>query len=330
MKRLSVLAVLLSVLVIGAGCAKNQHISQYALTNPIEAISLPHPVQLEEIGIEAILSFSGRMDPGLWPETLAGGGVWPALALSSNGEIFKGYAYLAGMTYWGDFLLQFLFFNSRETLADVKILYLNRDAGWVYQLGGKEIDYDSKKFDSDQEYQREIFGQHGWTFSQIDAFWLDYLKGKGLNPSADLSGITEIKVKTPEWEDFKKKLSSVLKYNYKMGDGEIRLGYLPLEDFRQAAVINPEFTPGQKFLKNLRIPIFIEPIGLAVSAANAMIASGVDSDINGYYARAKVMRRRMAPVFRYLCQSYQELLKKRDERIEILERKIRFERLLAN
>lgn len=310
------------------GCS-SPYVSKHAIKDPAKAVSLPHPVEMEKAQVEVITQFVGIMAPELWPEVVASGGVWPTLARNQNGKIFEGFVYLSGITYWGDFLLQFLFLSSREELANAEILYLNRDGGWIYQLNGKEISYQADRFDNDKEYQAEIFKEYGWKLAELNNFWLRYLEQKELTPPNNLSGIQQIKLGTAEWRQFKKKLSAFLKYNYKMADGEIRIGYLPLNEFRQTAVSHSGLQFGDRFIRNLRIPFIFEPIGMTASIANAAVAAAVDEEIKGPYARAKVVRREMVPVFRYICQAYKELLELRDKRIRYLEEEIRFQHLLA-
>lgn len=307
----------LVLLIFVTGCATGPYVSKHAIKDPAKAMSLPDPVEMEKL--KSITMFNAIMASQLWPEVVVSGGVWPALAYD-DGKVLEGNAYLASITYWGDFLLGFIF--QKSIPSNAKIIYLNRDGGWLYQLNGKEVSYDPKKFDEDKEYQKKMFSQYGWTLSQLDEFWVNYFKEKKLYPPSDLSSVCQLEIGTPEWEDFKGKMKKIMKYRYQMGNGEARRGYLPLEEFRQAAVVNPGLEIHQKFVKNWRIPFVINPIALIVSVANAAVTSSIDSEINGPYARAKVMRRKMAPVFKHICHSYKQLLEKRDQRIERLESRV--------
>jgi hypothetical protein len=346
MKTLKFLVVFL-VLVGLIGCGSSaKYLPRHALTDPVEGISVPHPVEIEKAGIKTITTFIAIMDPGLWTEIVAGGGIWPALAQAPNGEILKGYGYLSGINYWGDFLLQFVFCYSREDLVQAKILYFNRDAGWAYQLIGQEVKvagqaeksltYNPKKFDDDEEYQTELFTKLGMTLSEMDAFWIDYLKEKGINASPDLSSIRELIVGSKKWQQYKKKLAIQMRYNYKMGNSQIRTGYLPLENFRQLAVEMPGFSNGERYLERAKLPLIALPftgagmlIVAAASVASDAVVAGIDDNWTGFYGRATILRHQMAPLFRQICRVYKELLVKRDEKIRTLERSLEF-RLIFN
>ncbi|MFH1671286.1 MAG: hypothetical protein ABH889_00710 [Candidatus Portnoybacteria bacterium] len=329
MKRLK-LIVLLSSMVWLVNCASTKEfIPKHAIINPAKGISIPHPVELEKAGIKVITTFQGIMDSGLWVEVINAGGVWPFLAKTPFGEILDGYVYLAGVNYWGDWQLQFISMYNLEELKEAKILLFNRDAGFCYQLNGKQVEYDPKKFDSDEKYQKKIFQDYGWTLKKLDLFWLDYLKEKGLNPPDDLSSLAEIKIGSDEWNRFKGKIVSLMKYDYKMSNGEIRCGYLPLESFRQVAVEIPGFNGIDRYLKRAKVPLFALPLagaGLLVTAGASVlgdaVAAGADSSWSGSYARAQVIRYQMVPLFRQMTLIYKELLIKRDQRIMWLEKNI--------
>ncbi len=319
------------------GCAgSSNYLPEHALTNPVDAVSIPHPIEIEKTGIKTVTTFVAVMDPALWTEIAVIGGIWPVLAQTLEGKILKGYAYLSEVNYWGDFLLRFVFCFSKEDLGQVKILYFNRDGGWAYQLSGKEIRYDPKKFDDDKEYQNKIFSQFGMTLSQMDSFWIEYLGKKEIEVPDDLSSIQEMVIGSPEWKNYKKKLASVMKYNYKMANGKIRTGYLPLDAFRQEAVRIPGFNGAERFLERAKLPLIALPftgIGLvtiaAINIVGDAVVAGVDDDWSGYYARAKIVRYQMAPLFRQICLVYKKLLEGRDERIKTLEREVRFQKILS-
>ncbi|MFH1367317.1 MAG: hypothetical protein ABIH38_05045 [Patescibacteria group bacterium] len=314
------------------GCVAGQYLPKQALINPVDGISVPHPVEIEKVGVKTITTFQGLMDSGLWVEVVGAGGVWPWLARTPLGEILDGYAYLTGINYWGDWQLQFVFLGSVKELQFVKILYFNRDAGYCYKLTGVQAEYDPQKFDTSEDYRNKIFQEYGMTLKELDGFWLDYLREKELNPPQTLSSAIELKTDSPEWEDFKSRVARVFPYNYKMGNGEIRSSYLPLESFRQAAVEIPGFNGVDRYLKRAKLPIVALPFagaGLLViagaSVAGDAVSAGIDANWTGAYARAETLRYKMAPLFRQICLVYKELLKKRDERIKNLQFQLRFQ-----
>jgi hypothetical protein len=209
-------------------------------------------------------------------------------------------------------------------LAGSKVLYFNRDAGWAFSLLGEEIvqkevvssdngkrvlSYDSQKFDDDKNYQKEIFDNFGTILSD------DYL-------------IQEIQVGSKEWEQYKKNLFALMPYKYKMENGQIRIGHLPLDWFRQVAVEMPGFTGTQRYLNRATInlatlPFIATPVGILALAgmAGEAVAAGIDDDWRGYYGRAETIRYAMAPVFRQICAIYKAMLAERNNRIIQLEYK---------
>ena len=350
MKRL---VVLFCALFLVAGCAgTNGYLPKHALTNPAEGISIPHPVEVEKSGVKAFTTFTAIMSPDLWTEVVAGGGVYPILGRSkeakSKEDLFKGYCYVADVNWWGDFFLQCMFAKSKAELSNVKFVVFNRDAGWAYKLDGQETIeeapiegkdektflYDASKFEKDEKYQKEFFEKFGMTLKQSDEFFKSYLSEKGIKPPDDLTSVNEIIVGSEGWEEYKAKLTAQMPHNYKMANGQIRSGHLPIEAFKGIAVEDPGFSSPNRFAKRLAIPlVFLPlagPVGLAsypimigASMASAAVGAGVDDSWTGYYARAKIIRYQTAPSFRQITAIYKELLKKRDERTRQLEQELR-------
>ena len=326
----------LVVFLIGGCATSGKYVPKHAITDPSKGISIIHPVEIEKAGIKTITIFQGLMDPGLWVEVVSAGGVWTFLALTDSGKILDGYAYLSGINYWGDWRLQFVLLEGLEKRdkETAKFIYFNRDAGYCYNLIGNQVEYDPKKFDEDKEYRLKLFQDHGKTLDQIDSFFLDYLRKKKLNPPDDLSSVVEIEIGSPEWKKFKSKIAKSMQYNYKMGNGEIRCGWLPLKHFSKEAVEIPGFNGKDQYLKRANVPLFFLPfagVGLMVIAGANIIgdiaAAGIDDSWSGSYARSTVVRYKMAPLFRQICLIYKELLKKRDERINRLEFKLELQKL---
>jgi len=338
MKRLMCMALLaLSVL----GCASsNGYLPKHALTDPAEGISVPHPVELEKAGVKAFTTFTAIMSPDLWTEVVAGGGVYPILGYQGRGkEPLRGYCYLADVNWWGDFLLQCVFAEGKTEMADAKFAIFNRDAGWAYKLNGEEaletpaegedkkpFGYEASKLEKDEDYREEFFQKFGTTLKQSDEFFQSYFAEKGLEPAEDLTSVREIAVGSPEWEDYKAQLARRLPFNYKMADGQIRSGHMPLEVFKPLAVEDPGFTSGARFAKDVKIPLIalpftgvIWPVMVGASLANSAVVAGVDDSWSGYFGRAKVIRYQLAPSFRQIAAVYKELLKRRDERTKELE-----------
>ncbi len=327
MKRLKIFLVALGIVLLMSGCATtggDKYLSHRAFDKPEQGISIPHPVEVErEYGEKIFSFFTGIMDAGLFTEVVTGGGVWPAMVQKTDGVTLKGYAYLSGISYWGDFLLTFVFHATREDLIDAKGFCFNRDAGWAYSLFGDEVGekelssenktkvlvYNSEKFDEDKLYREEIFDNFGTTLSK------DYL-------------IQEIQIGSKDWEEYKKNLFVLMPYSYKMADGQIRVGHLPLSMYRQLAVEMPGFTGAQRWANRATInlaqlPFILTPIGyLALAGVVGDVAvAGVDTNWHGYYGRAETIRYAMAPVFRQICSVYKKMLAERNYEIERLKNK---------
>ncbi|MBU1563810.1 hypothetical protein KKF83_01970 [Patescibacteria group bacterium] len=304
--------VVLIVLAITMGCTSTKYISKHALIDPAQAVSVPHPVEFQKSGVKEVTVFQSILPLDCWVEIVANGGVWPVLAGQADGEEFKGYAYLIGMDYWGNFILEHIFCAS---LKDQEILFFNRDAGWAYNLLGQNVKYNPKKFDQDKVYRKDIFLKKGMTLSQLEKGWLDYFKSKGLDPK-NLSSVYRIKVGSPEWSQFKERLANKMSYRYKMADGQIRSGYLPLDDFQQIAVEMPGFSGGERFVKNFNIPLIPSWVGLGISVLNASLAAATDTGYEGFYRQAQVLRRDMTPLIHFIAEKYKKLLEDRDKIIQ--------------
>ncbi|MDO8592768.1 MAG: hypothetical protein Q7R92_03295 [bacterium] len=319
------------ILLLAAGCAgTNGHLSKYALTDPAEGISIPHPVEMEKAGVKAFTIFTAIMSPDLWTEAVAAGGVFPILGyLDDAADLFKGYCYLANISWWGDFLLQCVFAYSKSELENAKFAVFNRDAGWAYRLDGQEEDYDSKKFESDENYRKDFFELAGLTFGQLDELAMVYLQEKGVKPGRNSAGVEEIVVGSEKWQAYKAELAVRMPNNYKLANGQIRAGTLPLEDFQNLAVEDPGFTGSQRFVKDLKLPLLALPLtGIAwpvmigANLASSAVMAGVDDSWSGYFGRAKIIRHDMAPAFRQIVAIYKELLKRRDLVIRQMEKEL--------
>jgi len=299
------------ILGIVSGCAK--HVSQYSFTQPEQAISIPHPVEIEKTGDQYVTVFTAILDAGVWGvEGVGGVGVWPVLAEQKDAKPLMGYAFVTDLNWWGDFLLQMIMVGQKANFANSKIIYLNRDGGWVYDLTGQEFDYSPKKFDKGLVYQKQIF-QNGTTLSELESFWKMYSEKRGVKYS--LNSSEEILVGSVRWEEFRIQLTERLGHNYKMPGGEIRQGYSPINNFRQEAAQNNGVTAGQRFARNAFIPVAIDPIsasiGITSSVLNGLVATS-NGPLQGFYARAECLRGDLKPNFRLMQQIYKQLLQQRD------------------
>lgn len=309
-------------------CASsNGHLPSHAFKNPAEGISIPHPVEYERQNRKTMTMFAIIMDPGLWTEVVAGGGVWPIVGgvyEGDNENLYRGYCYLARPNYWGDFLLNCVFNHDQSNLANARFLMFNRDAGWAYSLSGElQNPYDPQKFDKSRKYRKEIFEEYGWSLSELDNSWKRYYQSHEEDFENHLS-VVEVS-SSEDWDMAVSLLGQDMPNSLKMPDGEIRMTYLPLDNFRYEAVKNPGFTGGQRFLKNAKLPLIALPFAgaampliLGADVVSTALVAGIDDDWAGYYGRAKTIRYDLAPVFRNLCGIYKMMLADRNREIERL------------
>ncbi|MCX6765836.1 MAG: hypothetical protein NT136_02665 [Candidatus Moranbacteria bacterium] len=324
MKRLRMIILFVFVVAILFGCAtgRDKYIPDHAMKNPADGVSIPHPVEAEKAGTKKITTFTFFMNPDLWVEVVGGGGVWPILGSDGEKE-FRSYSWMSGISHWGDFLLQASFQKTIQEIAYVKFISYNRDAGWAYKLNGEKIPedkYDPKSFDNDPEYRKKVFSEFGTNFEELDACWKTYFRSHGLNLPEGISSVKEIELGTKEWETYKQKVASMMKSNPKMGNGEIRSSFLPLEEFKKVAVENPGFNGGSRFVKQgLNIPLLAVPfastsiiIAAAASLAGDVARAGINDDYSSYYARSTVLRIGLKDNFHTIVNVYKELLRERD------------------
>lgn len=309
-----VLIVVILVSFFGCATSPNRQVSSYAFTQPEQAVSVPAPVQMAKNGVKYVTVFTAILDAGVWGvEGVNGAGVWPALALQ-NGNIHRGYVFVTDLNWWGDFVLQGCV-EGQISDPNAKIIYLNRDGGWVYDLTSKESNYIPAKFSKDKSYEAQIFTSAGSTLADLDRFWLVYSEKRGTPIESGMKFSKDIRVGTPEWDEFKKNLIQRMSYAYQMPGGEIREGFMSIEDFRREAAKNYGLTAGQRFRKQLRIPAGVDPIsvgaGVAGTILNGILAANQDS-WTGFYARADALRKDLKPQFRLMQKLYKQLLMQRD------------------
>lgn len=349
-----IIVLLLSV-VSFIGCASSSgYLPKHALTDPVDAMSIPHPVELEREDVKVITAFTGILDPGLWTEIVSVGGVWPAIGMDmESGKIFKGYAYWSGLDWWGEMLIEYNFRASAAELKNCKFLYFNRDAGWAYQSSGNQVaeekkegkvSYDSEKFERDEKYRKELFAKFGMSLAEINLDWQNRIKRNILSDNCfsspvmeqqclrdsnlDLKGIStvwEIKIGTKDWEKYKEKVILSFPHEITMPNGEIRLSFLTEEEFKPEAIRNPKFTGTQRYLKNSVIPLSLLamsgpalPWMAAANVASSAAVAAVDDSWAGYYDRAKILRHDLADNFRQLSSLYKKQIVQRNHMINYL------------
>ncbi|HBI16548.1 MAG TPA: hypothetical protein DDY52_00095 [Candidatus Moranbacteria bacterium] len=307
------------------GCAnpKNQ-VSKLGFEESEEGISIPHPVELEKNGEQYVTIFPIILDPGLWgvegfSHKDLDVGIFPVV---TDGKL-KGYAFITEANLWNDQVMHAFVVGRKNDIS--KIAYLSRDGHFMYDITGDEFEFDAEKFEKDSNYKSKVLLAAGMNIQEIEKFWRSYSEKRGIEIPADFQFVEEIRVGSPRWEKFKADLATRLSENYKMPDGQIRQGYMPLNDFRKEATKNYGTTGSQRFGRAAVIPATIEPISLSVgtvgSMLNGLIAAS-NGPMGGFYSLAECRRGDLKPRFRQMSKIAKTLLVARDQQIYQLQQQI--------
>ena len=308
-----------------AGCAnpKNQ-VSNLGFKESEEGISMPHPVELEKSGEQYVTILPVILDPGLWgvegfTHKDLDVGIFPVI---TDGK-FKGYALITEANLWNDQVMYAFVVGRKKDIG--KIAYLSRDGHFMYDITGDEVEFDADKFEKDSSYKSKVLLTAGMSIQEIENFWRNYSEKRGLEIPVEFQFVEEIKIGSARWEKFKADLATRLSENYKMPDGQIRQGYMPLNDFRKESSKNYGTTGPQRFGRAAVIPATIEPISLSVgtvgSLLNGLIAAS-NGPMGGFYSLAECRRGDLKPRFRQMSKIAKSLLVARDQEIYRLQRMI--------
>jgi hypothetical protein len=316
--RVSVRVIVLVLLAMVAGCGArqtaNNNVGTYGFTKPEQAVSIQHPVEYEKAGENYVTVFTAILDAGVWGvESIDGVGVWPILAERNGPKPFVGYAFTESLNAWGQFTIQGVIVGRLSEIENAKAFQFNRAAKKIYDLiGGKQVDYDPDKFDSDLSYRASVF-QKGTTLNEVSAFWKKYYQNRGFD---NIPGTVfeEIAVGSVRWEEFKMELESRMKVNYTMPNGEIRLGFLSVKGFQEETAKNNGTTAGQRFMRNAFIPVG-DPVTMAIgsvaSILNGLVAAS-NAPLTGFYDTSEALRGDLKSNFRLMQTWFQKLLYERD------------------
>lgn len=285
------------------GCASTSDVPKVGFHTNEEAVSFRHPVEYARDQKE-VTRLSAILAPELLTEldVEAGAIVWPIIAKQPGKPIVKGFSFIVGMNSWGDIVLEALLPLGGSDAKQSRFLIVNRDGGWAYTLGGTEVNYDSKRFESDVAYQEEVFASVGMSGEELSASWNRYFSARGIQ--GRIVPFETIIVGSEAWNAYANSLAEGMKAN-KMPNGEIRLGTVTTEELQKQAASKPGSTYGQRFGRNLSIGI--DPISVAIGMANAGVSAAFEP-LKGYYAKAEGIRRDQVSTYRWLVKSYQQLL----------------------
>lgn len=317
-KRLSILAVLIFLAVgLLSGCAEKNYVPKEAFVQSAQAVSIPHPVEFEKAGDKYMTISTGILNAGTWGvETNDKGfGVFPLLTEQPQGDDLRGFAIFTNLNHFGDFMLQLMTAGRVERMIASKSLCLDRDGGKVHDLAGNQYDYDPKRFDTDPTYKHDVYQKYGMTLVELQNFWKAYYRMHGRDLTTDI--FCEIKIGSPEWENFKALLAETLGHSYKMFDGEIREGYPPVKEFKEKdSYINHGVTPEQRFSRTFKVSP--NPIAMVASLVNGLLDAS-NGPIEGLYARAECLRGDLKPHFLLMQGMFKELLQERDKELYALQ-----------
>ena len=306
------------------GCAAPLEVTQNGFKQAEESSSIPHPVEVEKNGEHHVTMMPMILDPGLWgvegfSHKDLDVGIFPVI---TDGKI-KGYAIITEANLWADQVMWAIVVGKKSDIG--RVAYLSRDGHTIHDISGEEFTYDSEKFEKDANYKNQIFSAVGMTVEEIESFWRKYSEARGLEIPADFQFVEEIKVGSDRWGEFKAQLATRLTENCKMPDGQIRSGFMSLEDFRKEASKNNGATLSQRFSRGVFVPAAVDPITLGVgtvgSFLNGLIAAS-NGPMEGFYSMAECRRGDLKPRFREMSKNFKSLLMLRDQQIYAMQQKI--------
>ncbi|MBU4216874.1 hypothetical protein L6270_03535 [Candidatus Parcubacteria bacterium] len=334
------LVVLLAPVLLGACAAKNtMYLPKYAITDPGNAISIPHPIEMQKKEVKSVTIWTGVLSPDLLVEVISGNGVFPIIGSDGKKE-FYGFAYLVDLNYWGEWIGQFEIQCSESEAKSAKFVLVNRDGGFAYSLMGERITtvdksdpqkninpYDVEKFDTDLEVRSRFLTEFGMTFSEVNTSWQKFFYAKGIN-FGNRSVVTEYAIGSSDWLKMVDKVNQDIESGkltaYKVG-GEIRIGRMNFDQFADKASDVPDFKIGDRIIKRAAVPVVslasmaIGPLAMAGAGFGGTVYSAnIDNDWHGHTLRSKFWGYELAPTFRSVCEQYKKLLIGRDEEIRRL------------
>lgn len=341
------LVVLLAPVLLGACAGKNTaYLPKYAITDPGEAISVPHPTEMQNKGVKFVTTWTGVMHPDLLVEVIKGNGVFPVIGYNGQKE-FYGWAYVVDLNHWGDWIVRYEFPNSLEELNNASFIIVNRDVGFIYSMMGQRIAVDDtiamlqknnktfsvEKFDTDDDFRMKFVSKHGMTINDLNKSWRRYyankiFKGRLVNTAVTESFATEYVVGSKKWvamvETVNREIDSG-KQSYGKIDGAYRVSRMNSEEFTDKASDVHDFTTGNRILKRTTgaalslAAVAISPVALAgVGFAGTVYSANVDNNWHGHTLRSQFLGHELAPTFVWVCERYKKLLVDRDEEIRKL------------
>lgn len=300
---------LLAIFLMGCG---GKQPPKFALVDSHQGVSVDHPDQMAK-ETDRITTFPVVFHPFLNVECYDGyQGVWPVVAHKKGEPLKQGFAYINkeySQNPFGFAIMEAVFLGAKSGMEDYRISLFNRDGVvWMISPFGEifsESDgYDSEKLEEESKYRQEAFQAFGMSFSEIEARWKTMFQKEGI---AVEKIVQEIKIGSPEWQEFRKRLLANFSEGYEMPNGEIRAGHFKTEDFRRVASQNPEISGWQRFFAGLRIPVVSSPEAVAFGTASSLVNSGIQEvmpgeEWHGHTANSSCKRKDLARQFKFLSE----------------------------
>jgi len=328
------IVIVLVVVSLSGGCASMRDVrgvlaenskkdfSNFGFKESEEAISTTAP-EWERSGITAATLVIGVLHPTLYPEypeeiVAEGelGGVWPSVAKAKPKPIKGEKCFYTDKGPKGVHLTLTLFPAALD--PGTPIVDLSRDGSIAFsQMGIRLPTYRIDEFQKKEEHRDKVF-QESLTLGEIEEIWTEYLGGRQSQPF-----VRVVRIPSAEWDEVKDLLRKIMPHDYKMVDGSIRWGYIPLKEYKAAASKNHGVTGAKRFVREFRpdlLSFVFNPIGAAIDNGSRVVTSGIaaklDKTWTGPYLGAEVKKEAFTNHFLLLEKRHQDAIKKRDEVIQ--------------
>ena len=310
-----------------------------------KAISIPSLLEMEKRGVKKIVSFPIIMSPGIGgvegqgfyvknPDgstELRDTGVYPIAILKKDGSVVieNGFYFVTKRNKFGDTTARAIIVEKKNEID--KMIFLSRDGHLMSNSKGIRRHFDSDKFYSNPEYQKKFLADFGETSQDIEGMLAEYFRKRNLETQPMF--VEEIEVGSTRWAELKNQVANHLKKGYRLKNGEVRQGYVSLEEFQELYAKNQGATSGQRFAKGASVVFTGEPVSSAILTGGSLVNGAIQANTGideGFYSQAPCKREDLADRFDFFSQEYKEVIRKlqndlfyAEERINYLEEKIR-------
>jgi hypothetical protein len=339
----TILFVLAAMMMLVSGCATSKtYNSSIAITNPSEAISIPHPKHDEELGVKSITLTQGFLNDKFLAELLRNSGVFNVVVCLPEPVIGKAMVIPVKdelpMTDAGNILTQIKIPLPIEQLVNTKILVTTRSTDNVSDLSGRDIyakdkdgklmPIDAEKLDKDKEY-REGICQQAQTLKEAVEFRAAYDKHYGFEP---VITTTQIDLGTPSYSQYKKTIFQAMPETYETPLKMWNIGVMDIDTYKYISTEITGLTWWERVMKRTNVGTslalsltgygaFIAAGDVAATGINAMIDKKATSRFP-LSSRIELRVADMQPNFEMLATAYRNHTLKMLNRIRLLEAKL--------